>query len=792
MSMFIPFWVCRAFICFNVLLFGCRWLNSPHICKKREKSYCMNTLYLCIIIFLFILAVCDLSVGVAGSAVPFMSPGMGSKAAKFRILLIVAAVGVFVGAATSDGMMDVARHGIMQPEHFSFDDVICICLAVTATDIILMDFFNTIGLPTSTTVSMVFGLLGASSSLALWHIVNEGASYAELINTNKAMQIGMGIFLSVAIAFFFGTIVMWLARVLFTFDFERRGRWIRPIFGGISITCIMFFLLISGLRGLPFMDALGFTPEWIDTHYSVIVMTFLGTFTAVMFVLDMLKVNVFKVIVLFGTFSLAMAFAGNDLVNFIGVPLSGLESYIDFAANGNGAGPDEYVMSVLATESVNPTFNALKPFFLVGSGVVMVVALSMSKKARKVVENSNSLASQTEGEEVFSSSKIARTLVRMVLNVNSAISRYIPEPVTKWLDGRFNSEESNMPEGASFDLVRASVNLVLAGLLIVIGTSMQLPLSTTYVAFMVGMGSSLADRAWGRETAVYRITGVITVVGGWFITAGAAFLLSFLLAMLNNKVGVVGMILVIGLVVFSLYRNNIKFKQKQSEENVDLLFRRLVRCRDKKETWDLLLQHVVETQVKMLDTVRDTFRNITSGVMYDNVRQLRQATRDIEESRDYWKRYRRKEIVGMRKIDYLQAVEKNTWFHLGSNNMTQIVYGLKRMAEPALEHVDNNFKPLPKRDVKEFVPICNEVDHFLQRTSEMIRSGNFKGSDEILVDGNALKARLSQLRHSQQEELRGDDSNIRAALLYLNMLQETQELISNTRHLLRASKRFQK
>lgn len=743
----------------------------------------MTTLYLGILLFLVALAVCDLSVGVAGSAVPFMSPGMGSKAATFKALISVAAVGIFVGAATSNGMMDVARHGIMNPTLFAFDDVICICLAVTATDIILMDVFNTLGLPTSTTVSMVFGLLGGSTGLALF----KAAPYADLINTDKALQIIISIFLSVAIAFVFGLIVMWVARVIFTFDFKHRGRWFRPFFGGISITSIMYFLLIIGAKGSSLVPQSA--KDFIGSHTGEIILGCLVFFCLLTLLLDFLRVNIFRIIVMFGTFSLAMAFAGNDLVNFIGVPLSALESFIDFYPTG--ADPHTYTMNVLAGPSTNALFNGMKPFFLVGSGVIMVIALCLSKKARKVVENSNSLASQSEGEEVFSSSKIARTLVRNVLNVNAAVTKLEPKGMKAWIDSRFNSDEAEMPEGANFDLVRASVNLVLAGFLIVVGTSLQLPLSTTYVAFMVGMGSSLADRAWGRETAVYRITGVFTVVGGWFITAGAAFILSLCIGVVNHTAGVFGMGAVILVVAAVLVRNNRKFKQKQEQETVDVVFRQLVRSKDKQETWRLLLQHVTTTQVEMVEVFRKTFRNITSGVMNENIRQLRQASHDIENAKDKWKRYRRKEIVGMRRIDYLQAVEKNTWFHLGSNNLTQIIYCLKRMLEPAMEHVDNNFNPLPKEDVDEFIPICNEVDKLLQRTGEMIKSGNFKGSDEVLVDGNALKSRLSQMRHSQQDHLQQEENNIRAAMLYLNMLQETQELISMTRHLLRASKRFQ-
>lgn len=743
----------------------------------------MTTLYLGILLFLFALAVCDLCVGVVGSSVPFMSPGMGSKAAKFKTLVTVAAIGIFVGAATSNGMMDVARHGIMNPDYFAFDDVVCIALTVTAADIILLDIFNTLSLPTSTTVSMVFGLLGSSTGLALF----KSETFANLINTDKALTIIISIFMSVAIAFVFGLFVMWLARVIFTFDYKHRSRWFRPIFGGVSITCIVYFLLIIGTKGTTLVPEAA--QQFIDNNTAYILLGCFIAFSAMTLLLDFLRVNIFRVIVLFGTFSLAMAFAGNDLVNFIGVPLSALEAFIDFKPTG--ADPMTYTMNILSKPSANEFFNSLKPFFLIGSGIIMVIALATSTKARKVVENTNSLASQGESEEIFSSSKIARSLVRAVLNMNAAVSKWMPKKLQNWINVRFDSDATDLPEGANFDLLRASINLVLAGFLIVAGTSLQLPLSTTYVAFMVGMGSSLADRAWGRETAVYRITGVFTVVGGWFITAGAAFMLSLLLAVVCHLTGFIGMIAVCAIVAAVLIHNNRKFKKKQEQDTVDTVFRQLVRSKDKHETWQLLEQHVTTTQVEMVNTFRESFRNITNGVMHENIRQLRQAAHDIDNAKNKWKRYRRKEIVGMRRIDYLQAVEKNTWFHLGSNNTTQSIYCLKRMLEPALEHVDNNFNPLPNEDVEEFIPICNSVDALLQRTSEMIESGNFKGSDELLVEGNALKSQLSQLRHSQQDHLQREENNIRTAMLYLNMLQETQELISMTRHLLRAAKRFQ-
>ena len=392
---------------------------------------------------------------------------------------------------------------------------------------------------------------------------------------------------------------------------------------------------------------------------------------------------------------------------------------------------------------------------------------------------------------MFSSSKIARTMVRTVINATSTVDKIIPKKVEAWINTRFNEDESIIPEGATFDLVRASVNLVLSGLLIVVGTSLQLPLSTTYVAFMVGMGSSLADRAWGRETAVYRITGVITVIGGWFITAGAAFILSLCIASINHSAGVLGILIVIGIVIAVIIRNNRAFKKKQSSEDVDLIFRRLAKSHNKQEVWELLSSHVLRMQGDFTESIREIFRNITNGVMHENIRQLRQASHDLEDLKNKWKRYRRKEILGMRKIDYLLAVEKNTWFHIGSNNMTQIIYSLKRMLDPALEHVDNNFSPLSKEVIDEFIPICNDTDLLLESILQMVKSNDFKGSDKTLVEGNALKSRLSQIRHTQQDHLQREENNIRAALLYLNMLDETQELISMMRHLLRAAKRFQ-
>ena len=747
----------------------------------------MDIMYLFVLGFLLILATVDLSVGVANDAVNFMSPAVGAKAAKFRTILIVAVIGIIVGASSSSGMMDVARHGVLQPTLYTFADVMCVFLAVSATDVIVMDIFNTLGMPTSTTVSMVFGLLGGSTALALSKMITEGQSYAELINTDKALTMIIGIFLSVAIAFVFGFIVMWLARVVFTFTYKKHLRWTIAIFGGISITSIIYFLLVVGMKSSKLGASVGLTPEYIADNRLLMLSVIFVVAAILVQLLHLCKVNIFKLIVLFGTFSLAMAFAGNDLVNFIGVPLAGLESYLDFTANSAGVSADNYYMNVLAGDSTLPYIQ----WFLVGAGTIMAVAVCTSKKAHKVIQTSVNLARQDNGDEVFSSSRVARKTVRNVLDSTTFVMRFVPAGLKQWVNARFNTEEAVLEEGVAFDLVRASVNLVLAGLLIVVGTSLKLPLSTTYVAFMVAMGSSLADRAWGRETAVYRVTGVITVIGGWFITAGAAFILSFTIAMLNHLGGIIAMVAVIGVIVAVMVNNNRKFKKKKEEDNVDTLYRQLVQSHDKQETWQLLQQHVARTQSGIVNYAREAFAGITQGLMQDDVRRLRSVLVRTSEEKHMWKRYRRKEILGMRKIDYLLAVEKNTWFHLGCNSNSQIIYSLKRMLEPIMEHVDNNFAPLPQKYVDELVPVCNDVDRFLQEAARMIETCDFKNQDELLVEGNALKSRISQIRHIQQDRIQSENTNIKLAMLYLSTLQETQEIISTVRHLLRAAKRFQ-
>lgn len=573
----------------------------------------MESIYLGIVIFLFLLAIFDLTVGVSNDAVNFLNSAIGAKAASFKTIILIAAVGIFCGATMSNGMMEIARHGIFRPEAFHFNELMCIFLAVMVTDVVLLDIFNTLGMPTSTTVSMVFELLGGTFALAMLKIAAgpESLTFAELLNTEKALTVILGIFLSVAIAFFFGTLVQYLSRIIFTFNYTTKLKWTIGLFGGIAVTAIIYFMLIKGIKDASFMtDA---HKLWVKDNTLTIVGGCFVFFTVLMQILHWCKVNVFKVIVLLGTFALAMAFAGNDLVNFVGVPLAGFSSYTDFMANGNGVAND-YLMGALNEPAKTPFI------FLFLSGVIMVISLITSKKAQNVIKTSVDLSRQDDGNEMFGSSAIARSLVRSMTTLGNNISKIIPEKVKVWLDSRFNKDEAILANGAAFDLVRASVNLVLAGLLIALGTSLKLPLSTTYVAFMVAMGSSLADRAWGRESAVFRVTGVLSVIGGWFITAGAAFIICFFVTMIMYFGGMTAMVIMIGVAAFILIRSNNKYRKKMKSEKQDDVFQQMLSSKDKAVVWNLLRQHVRENLVKVLDFAANTYGQMTDGFIREDLK----------------------------------------------------------------------------------------------------------------------------------------------------------------------------
>lgn len=745
----------------------------------------METIYFGFVVFLFVLAIFDLMVGVSNDAVNFLQSAIGAKVAKFKTILTIAAIGIFTGAAMSNGMMEVARNGVFHPSFFSFQDVMFIFLAVMASDIVLLDIFNTLGMPTSTTVSMVFELLGGTFALALMKVAGDPSLHvADLMNTSKALTMIMAIFVSVAIAFVVGAFVQYISRTLFTFVYKNNSlKWKIGIFGGLAFTAIIYFMLIKGLGNVSFIsDA---AHEWINTHsWTICGICFVVT-AVLSQVLFALKVNVFKILVLTGTFALAMAFAGNDLVNFIGVPLAGYSSFQDYSANAGGDAAG-YMMDSLNGPAHTPVL------FLIAAGLIMVISLATSKKAFNVVKTSVDLARQDAGDEMFGSSKMARVLVRFSTNTASALSELVPNGVKRWFAKRFDNENVVLPQGAAFDEIRATVNLVVSSLLIALGTSLTLPLSTTYVTFMVAMGSSLADKAWGRESAVFRITGVISVIGGWFITAGAAFILCFLVALAMSLGGLTIASILIALSIVLLVRSNIKYKKKQAEEKGDVVFNQMITSEDNAETLRLLTQHIRQGQSQFLDFVNVNYLNVTEGFISEDLSRLQKAESAMRKERQELKQRRRKEMLGLRRIDPGVAIEKSTWFHLGVNSCEDMLYSLRRICDPCEEHIDNSFVPLEKDRIKEFLPLRDTLLYLLKRAVVVISTENYTDSDKLREQCEEFKSCLSSTRQGQIERMQTSKENITVSYVYLNLLQETHEIASSLQHLLRASKHFAK
>ena len=745
----------------------------------------METIYFCIVLFLLCLAVFDLFVGVSNDAVNFLNSAIGARVAKLRTVLIIASVGVALGAIMSTGMMDVARHGIMKPTLYSYEEVMTIFLAVMVTDVIVLDMFNTLGMPTSTTVSLVFELLGGTFALATVKMIGDHSlAYTDLLNSDKALSVIIAIFVSVAIAFVFGIIVQWLSRLLFTFAYRKHMRIGAALFGGVASTALAYFIFLKGIGGSTYIPEEVRTWINVNTH-MLLLCTFVIT-TILMEVLHLLKVNVFRLVVLMGTFALAMAFAGNDLVNFIGVPLAGLDSWHDFSMNANGASPSTYMMTSLMESAKTP------PFYLMAAGIIMIIAMATSKKAQNVIKTSVDLARQDEGDEMFGSSKAARSIVRATQESASFIGQWMPRRLSAWIDSRFNKQEAELPDGAAFDVVRAAVNLVLAAMLITAGTNWGLPLSTTYVTFMVAMGSSLADRAWSRESAVFRVTGVLSVIGGWFITAGVAFGACAIVCLLMFFGGIIAKLLFMALVVFMLIRSQRAYKKKTEAEGKEDVFRLMMRTKDPEIVWDLLTKHVSRTQSFVTHFVLDQFLAIIDGFENEKPSTLRKADRELKNERDELKKYRRQELLALRRVPTSIAIERNTWFHLGINSSEQYIYCLRRMLDPVKEHVDNSFNPLPSTYINEYKDMKDRICELMKQTESMISTRRFEHYRDVLADADQCKDDLSVLRkrHIDRLQATSTEGGLQVALVYLNILQESQQLLSNMRHQLRAAKKF--
>lgn len=746
----------------------------------------MDLFFVGIIIFLFVLAVFDLSVGVSNDAVNFLNSAIGAKAASYKRIILVAGAGVFIGAVMSNGMMDIARNGVFRPDYFSFFDILCICMAVMVTDIILLDIFNNLGMPTSTTVSLVFGLLGATFAISLLNIFSGTAvtDMSHMINSHKALEIILGIFLSVAIAFIFGLIVQFISRLLFSFDLKNHMKWKAGIFGGIATTAIIYFMLIKGAKSLTFMTA--DVKAWIDGHQMLIVGCSLVFFSVVMQILHICRVNVLKVTVLLGTFALAMAFAGNDLVNFIGVPLTGFESFMDYSANGSG-NADGFMMHSLNGPASTPVY------FLLGAGVIMVVSLATSAKVRHVSKTEIGLGSQMEGDEMFGSSKLGRQLVRWTQHGLDAVKDHTPASVRRWINRRFDSSGMDLEEGAAFDLVRGTVNLMLAGVLIAVGTSLKLPLSTTFVTFMVAMGTSLADKAWSRESAVFRISGVITVIGGWFVTAFVAFAASALIVSAMHTGGLWVLYLFAILAIIVLIRSNRRFKRKQAETAKTTVLGKLLASTDDHEKRVLFRTYMVDCQLDGLQHARAMYDAMAKGFINEDTRMIRKATQKVIKYKSLVKEYRRKQMLGLRSLAPVDTLRYSSPMHLSNNAMSDINHCLRRIGESCLEHVDNNFRPLPQEQAETLADIAGQVDTLYGEALEAVKVGDGEVIATVRADCNHLKIEVAKKIGQLIEQLRTiSTEHLTVMYVYLNMLQETREMLAMLHKLLRAAYRIQR
>jgi len=743
----------------------------------------MENVYLIMVIVLFFLAISDLIVGVSNDAVNFLNSAIGSKAAPFKVIMTIAALGILVGATFSSGMMEVARKGIFHPEHFFFSEIMIIFLAVMITDVILLDTFNTFGLPTSTTVSIVFELLGAAVGISIIKVSNlpEGSdlSMGELINSGNALLIIAGILLSVIVAFSAGAIIQYITRLIFSFDYKKNLKRFGAIWGGIAISAITYFILIKGAKGASFMDVE--TKTLIKENTWLILGISFFSWTILLQVLSWLvNLNILKMIVLVGTFALAMAFAGNDLVNFIGVPLAGYESFKNFLANPE-ADPNLLSMAVLAGKVKTPTF------FLLIAGLIMVITLWFSKKSRNVVKTTLDLSRQDEGSERFGSSFLSRSLVRSSINFSKIFKFIVPKSIKSFVGKQFDQsvlkKEQSDKDAPSFDLIRASVTLVVASMLIAFGTSLKLPLSTTYVTFMVAMGTSLSDKAWGRESAVYRITGVLSVIGGWFFTAFSAFTLAFLMALLFYWGGIyaIGSLVIIALIIVIHSYTIHKKREKTSNEVANEI--------GDEVNGENIFFKCSNTVTKTLKTVNNILINTISGLSREDLKLLRNSSKDIKNLNKkvkYMKDTINKTIIDLQE----DSIETGHYYVQVLDYLREIAHDITFITIPVFEHIDNNHKGLIPSQLEELDNIISEISKFFIIIEKTIAENNYSDVDRNIEIQHKVLLTLDSYRKNQIKRIKREEVGTKNSMLYFNIINEIKNLLLHTINLLKAQRDF--
>lgn len=743
----------------------------------------MEQLYFVIVLFLALLAISDLIVGVSNDAVNFMNSAIGSKAAPFRVIILVAALGVLLGSTFSSGMMEVARSGMFNPEMFTFKEVMAIFMAVMIADIILLEIFNSYGFPTSTTVSLIFDLLGASVAVATFKVLqgDSNEAIASYLNSDKALTVISAILVSVAIAFTLGCFTQWLSRLLFTFHIKRTIRYFGGLFAGFSFTAIFYFLIVKGAKGSALI-----TPEmvvWLQSYtWQLMGVVFVASTLLFQLLIQLLNLNVFRFIILLGTFGLAFAFAGNDLVNFIGVPLAGLASYETFVAEGGDLGMS---MSSLHDAATTPIV------YLLLAGLVMVVTLYLSRKARRVIQTELKLTTnQKDSREKFESTPVARTIVRVAIDLNSMVYRLTPAPISRWIEQRFeHSEHTTLEDGQAFDQLRAAVNLVVSSILIAMGTSLQLPLSTTYVTFMVAMGTSLIDGAWGRDTAVYRVSGVITIIGGWFFTGLCAFTLAFTVGLLIMWGGIYVALGLAALVVYIIIHENFikKSELDGNGQEKSLHAEHLVEF----ATFDKgkIFEHCNKQIESVVITANSLHGKLITSLIEGDLKAMKGAKREIEEFNLFTKNLKQT-IPSVMSNLHEDALETGQHYVQVLEQLREMVHALQNMAQPLYEHYSNHHTPIRPEQLDELKELRKVIECYFERSTKEIRDHNYSEIESIFEMRDEIVEQVKLMQQNHLRFLRTNHQSTRRSMLYLTLLNQSNYLAIHQATLLKDQRAF--
>ena len=746
----------------------------------------MEDIYIVMLTALFALAITDLVVGVSNDAINFLSSSIGSRAFSLKNILIVASIGVGVGAVFSSGLMEVARKGIFLPGEFYFEEIMVIFMAVMITDVLLLDFFNSLGLPTSTTVSIVFELLGAAVSMAAIKIYKNSGNAEDIlnyINTSKATEIISGILLAVVVAFIVGAFVQYISRLIFSFQYERKIKYVGALFGGFSLTAILYFILLKGLKSVTFISDEFVT--MVGENSLLIIGAGFVIFTILSQVLmSVFKIHVLKAIILVGTFSLALAFAGNDLVNFIGVPIAAWQSFNIWqeAFQASGTLPSELLMTGLQGKVSTP------PFLLVAAGAIMIITLWFSRKARNVVETGVNLSRQGEATERFEPNFLSRAIVRYSVFFGNVMGSITPTVVRTKIEEKFQRPKAfnreNAEDTPAFDLVRASVNLVVASILISIGTNYKLPLSTTYVTFMVGMGTSLADRAWDRESAVYRVAGVVNVVGGWFVTALVAFTAAAVFGAIIYFGGIIAISLLLAFAVFMVTRNIVLHNRKEKEKARNKPFKR----KDISTISDIVAEsskNISSVMAGVNVMFSKTVKNLGS---YDKskLKKNKKTIKKLEREIDQLKR----NVFYFIKTIEEDSMDSNRFYILILDHLQDVVQSIGYITRNSYNHVNNNHKNLKFNQIRDLKKVDNKIKDLLEEIESIFDHKDFRRIEHVLSGKDRLLEDVTELIEKQINRIRTTESSPKNSELYFGLLLETKDLIISTFNLLELYREF--